>query len=1313
MRRLFIGLLILIVAIYSASGVIAENIPITKTFSQTELINEEPIIAWSGCRYEIVPSVYSAFISDSTISGIVEVANESKVLIQNVEFIGSPSIIVRDNACVILENFRLLSGGLTIMLLDNSYLKLAEGDTLGALSIIMNGSSKALIRAPYTYYTAWIECFEHSRLYVEADLRMSEIKLHDNATAYISEINFHCTIRAYDHSVAILNKTYSDSPSNMFYAYGSSRITLTEAHLNQTYVFLYNMAYLHSKNSELYSIEMHDCSLAHIERNEIYSVYSTSCGNLTIISSFIDHLQTNMYIESSIPSIYSGAYIMNSTVCEVTLYSPGITYLVNSEISILRYLVIHNRKLIVNETHVISTSNYTNFVNISSSIESAYILSKFVADNASLVIINRSSADVLLISVESAKIYDASTVTSLKSNVFVENTTMSGTFFMYDNTDLHVRNSTLQNSSVLISNSRIFVESSQLYFNITLRKSEAEFKDATISAQRVLTMESNIYLNRTNTMIEHMSINGRIIFENSNATITRAYVAFILINGSFVISNGIITSATNLDGILSGIFARETNILINENNIYSIGAIRCNLIFENYSALSSSLIELQDHSNLTIKANIKPLIAIVTHDFSEIKIENSSLEGVYGKYAVIEIKNSSMNRLSLGESHGIIYRSNISEITIDKIDIEVSESTINIIRALEGSVRINHSNVGEVELGKPQDYVAHKIRATALFVDGSEIDRITSFGGTIHIANSTVKSIISIFTNVSITNYSNVDFAWENFLITATGNVVINSNYIPPGTYARLLSVDASSNVNMTEPVILTNVSALNLTIINSSFAAICGLNAAFHIINSTVATALWLLKAQYVELTHVYVDAEAYPAAVEGNIIRINNLTAPDLLILGAENAIIQNFSVNYILCAPNFEMIDPWVIPPEPMPTTYIDLSTGDAYFAGLLYVSGSIKNTHIEYVYTLCASVSLNEAILSTLNAIYSNLTITTSTILELILYESTHITIYNSSVQFIKTHTWAWDYPIYPMDEYLHAIKSTINATYVHYSIIDAIVSLQGPRLDVPFLRTIYENTTLGELRFAIIDIYGLSLVNITGFKNVTIEALRVYCKMDKEPPIITVQVSTPIVYELGIEKNLIFTINDDSPKEYWILLNDSEALRNTYSSGVQITISLQDFINSPGNYLARIYASDQFGNVNSVDVPIIVYPMEPPVIVSAPPRIINITVGESIELSWTARDASPNTYKLYIDGNLSASGAWLSDIPVKYNFTASEVRKYNVTIIFKDQLDQTTVDSIIINVKPTPAPVTMTAIIAIVAIVGLAALAAFLLRRRKA
>ncbi|MEM2656778.1 MAG: hypothetical protein QXH98_05660 [Candidatus Korarchaeota archaeon] len=1312
MRRLLIGLLILIVAIYSASGVIAENIPITKTFSQTELINEEPIVAWSGCRYETVPSVYSAFISDSTISGIVEVANESKVLIQNVEFIDSPLIIVRDNACVILENFRLLSGGLTIMLLDNSYLKLAEGDTLGALSIIMNGSSKALIRAPYTYYTAWIECFEHSRLYIEADLRMSEIKLHDNATAYISEINFHCTIQAYDHSVAILNKTYSDSSSNMFYAYGSSRITLTEAHLNQTYVFLYNMAYLHSKNSELYSIEMHDCSLAHIERNEIYSVYSTSRGNLTIISSFIDYLQTNMYIESSIPSIYSGAYIMNSTVFEVALYSPGITYLVNSEISILEYLVIHNGTLIVNETHVISTSNYTNFVNVSSSIESAYILSKFVADNASLVIINRYSADVLLIGVESAKIYDASTVTSLKSNVFVENTTMPGTFFMYDNTDLHVRNSTLQNSSVLTSNSRIFVESSQLYLNnITLLKSEAEFKDATISAQGVLAVESNIYLNRTNTMIEDMNINGRIIFEGSNATITRAYVAFILINGSFVISNGIITSATNLDGILSGIFARETNILINENNIYSIGAIRCNLIFENYSALSSSLIELQDHSNLTIKANIKPLIRIVTHDFSEIKIENSSLEGVYGKYAVIEIKNSSMNYLSLDESHGIIYRSSISGITIDKIDIEVSESTINIIEALEGSVRINHSNVGEVELGTPQDYfVAHKIRATALFVDGSEIDRIASFGGTIHIANSTVGSIISIFTNVSITNHSNVDFAWENFLITATGNVVINSNYIPPGTYVCLLSVDASSNVNMTEPVILTNVSALNLTIINSSFVAIWGLNAALHVINSTIATVLRLLEAQCVELTHVYVDA----AAVEGNIIRINNLTAQHLLILGAENAIIQNFSVEYIFCAPNLEMImDPWVIPPEPMPTTYIDLSTGDAYFASLLYVSGSIKNTHIENAHTLCASVSLNEAILSTLHAIYSNLTITTSTILGLMLYESTHITIYDSSVQFIETHTWTWDYPIYPMDEYLHAIKSTINTTYVHYSIIDAIVSLQGPRLDVPFLRTIYENTTLGELRSAIIDIYGLSLVNITGFKNVTIEALRVYCKMDKKPPIITVQVSTPIVYELGIEKNLIFTINDDSPKEYWILLNDSEVLRNTYSSGVQITISLQDFINSPGNYLARIYASDQFGNVNSVDVPIIVYPMEPPVIVFAPPRIINITVGESIELSWTARDASPNTYKLYIDGNLSASGAWLSDIPVKYNFTASEVRKYNVTIIFKDQLDQTTVDSIIINVKPTPAPVTMTAIIAIVAIVGLAALAAFLLRRRRA
>ena len=76
---------------------------------------------------------------------------------------------------------------------------------------------------------------------------------------------------------------------------------------------------------------------------------------------------------------------------------------------------------------------------------------------------------------------------------------------------------------------------------------------------------------------------------------------------------------------------------------------------------------------------------------------------------------------------------------------------------------------------------------------------------------------------------------------------------------------------------------------------------------------------------------------------------------------------------------------------------------------------------------------------------------------------------------------------------------------------------------------------------------------------------------------------------------------------------------------------------------QINADDRFGNMAYVNISIEVYPAEAPTIVTSPPNIVNVAIGEEVVLSWKAEDKSPYIYEIYVDSNLNMSGAWLSGL----------------------------------------------------------------------
>ena len=191
----------------------------------------------------------------------------------------------------------------------------------------------------------------------------------------------------------------------------------------------------------------------------------------------------------------------------------------------------------------------------------------------------------------------------------------------------------------------------------------------------------------------------------------------------------------------------------------------------------------------------------------------------------------------------------------------------------------------------------------------------------------------------------------------------------------------------------------------------------------------------------------------------------------------------------------------------------------------------------------------------------------------------------------------------------------------------------------------------------------------------------------ENPEINLLNDTYIEYEYGAHLSVCFEIIEQFPSRYTVELNGTLIMNDSYTSGQTIKINLWEIIQAYGHYILHIEAYDKAGNVDTSDVEIEVFPAESPEITQKPEDTYNITQGESIVLSWTATDRSPDVYTIYINGEVNRTGKWTSGQKINLTFSTNTPGQYNITIVFTDKLGQKASHTVIINVIETTTTTT--------------------------
>jgi len=195
-------------------------------------------------------------------------------------------------------------------------------------------------------------------------------------------------------------------------------------------------------------------------------------------------------------------------------------------------------------------------------------------------------------------------------------------------------------------------------------------------------------------------------------------------------------------------------------------------------------------------------------------------------------------------------------------------------------------------------------------------------------------------------------------------------------------------------------------------------------------------------------------------------------------------------------------------------------------------------------------------------------------------------------------------------------------------------------------------------------------------------------LPSEAPNILSLNGTQIEYEYGLQVKACFNITDESPSNYEILLNNTEIASGTYSSGEIVCVELWNYIDSAGTYELNITAYDKAGNVGSESLIVKVLPASPPVIVDSPEDNYTLTISENITLNWTAVDATPGEYKIYVNGTIKSEGDWSNNTLISYIFKAESAGSYNITIVFTDKVGLSSSHTVIIEVQEvTTTPTT--------------------------
>lgn len=1283
---------------------------------------------------------HDAVFEDCVINGSVLVQGESKVLFNNVTFVGESYSEIYDthvrmkgfieiygDAEVVINNSVIKNPNpypVTIATYNNSELHLVNTTVDGTMIIVTAYDSSSVVATKlnssyfimaynyslinlvddvaitvFTYDFADIQifgyleqCFVWARnngfVYIgNVDINMSQISVGGQSSIYSQGANIYGTIGAENYSYVYLYDTYVDS------------------------LMMFNSPTLYAQSSNITHAYIAGSAVIDIDGGEIQDMTLT--------------WGSNPIIEDALgPS----GIISNANIQTIWIYSANIIRLQQCSIDTLNYAKVYNGTYVTADALGIDyDSAYNNYMDISSTINNAIempgiiigngveritvdspsigVILAYDSDNITIVNINTFST----ISVWQSELYlnglsiFGIDLMAYSSNISMDTITISGlapVSLEMNHCNLNIDNSNITLMEAGIMRSNIHMNNTLLSnTNITMRWATGEICNTN------LTGLSNIGLFNYSSLVLNLTVlNGWLNISESFAILDNSTVGNILLyevlleDGDFEMDGYVIKSYTG--HVISGVYMESdvnivgaliaygdieiTNGTLNfSNHVFTFVLSSDRTVFKVYDAtLYLYNVAYISGFNLSIKATETANVYLYDSNVTRILLDG-----------YLYLNHTEASEIEVYDSEIEVYQSSIDELDIYNSSLQANDSYFTEIEIISGNITMDNCTVTE-EIGGG-DFFAFiydgVVYESYVYIIDSNVSGYHSLcKGNVTIENTVLETVMSAFQHIYLID-TNVSMALNVSLFTE-GSIEIDNNNVVQGTPTYLLHKLGSSQIYMTMYAIalLQESPYLNVNISNSLYIALVALGGEIIIDNS-----------QFM-MMFIYTD---------------NSVYIKDTIVNGTEMDMPQ-FLTTQSLYVDNTTFISPMLGLECSGSSTVVN---SEVYTIQMFVISSSIsfEGTNI-YAMDTPANISISDSVvdienMESIDMIISNSTVDLANVSvvygglnSIFVADGTDLYGHNVSIdEIVMTHIFKYMIfvfvPSFPTDPLVRDINiylenSTIRSKYPKYYYLDTpfgvIIDNESITGDYS-LKTKYINSDISSAKPAFMfEVAAYGKASIRGYKgDKEIKAVVVDALTDTTPPEIDSVNGTYVEYELGLEEYLQYVLKDEeSPTNYTVELDGVEIMSGTYTNNFVLTVNLTAHITTAGTYTIDIYAYDSEMNEGHNSTTVKVLPAEPPEIITSPEDSYNLTVGEKIKLNWSARDNSPDTYELYVNGDLKQDGLWTSGQIIQYVFDATDVGTYNITIVFKDKIGLSSKHTVTINVKEvvtTSTPTTTT------------------------
>jgi len=1244
------------------------------------------------------------YVEDADIFGSVFIGAQSIVKFRNVVFSGDDQeLIIEDDAVVYFENVEF-SESIAIQVLDNAEAYFSNVEFMNTVNINTTGSAHLLLDSSTLNMTIMylkdyssmtiensniveninVACTEYSVIeFMDIDQTMaaSYITLYNSTT--LSMLNFTANeliVTLVDHATASLTNVTGVSQSQIhLYDYSTAYIAFS----NITQVFTYLATFCNFMGPPYGSSVI-------VTNSTVYSMWVYSIATSYIYGSNIDFVENVSVFEGNV--VMTGDVISSSDVNTSniiwdqfttvnTISSANDYYFRNSNVTFMGVQTTWKNYYLVNSTALLNNAEIISAYLIDSELtgENSTIFSDLYAETSAIELrnTNLSTSWGFFEICDSTVMLDNCTASLFSfeakgSEITFVNVSMEASLTLnVQDSWLALSDSILNSSSWLgyIINSTVSVETSELY-QISFLMSYGNVYNSSLTFIGVdydcnlSIVDSTILI----FMVYEMHITGGSLTLNSTGIYgTGTYeMGATLANTSIyglMITTLYISSATvDMDSVdINEIYAGPTNLTIAYSEVNWLYATESYIVLNNVTIYEETMF-----SNATVEIYDSRI---------------NSIDFMYGTdmplnvYSDIYINNTEFNEtFIITNGNAYINNSNIEMMMVFLANVTLNHTTVTMLMKGYG-----FNGTGQLINNVPSgDYVEYVTVDASCTIFTESIGIVGGLNGTLTIRNTSaflVAGIGNSFIKVYNTSLYQV-FAFDS------STIILNDTQAL--TFATFNDAQVYMS-NVTLNFITSYLEEIVMFIANNSRLFIENVTLFVNITYSygpppiIIADSAQLFGENFTYEYYVQYGDMPFGFLVYGNESRVilshSNVSAP--MVFGGVCE-FYNTRLSGVSFIGGLSPIEFKIINNE----TFINSTLG--VVTGEYAMYGDIWNVTFEPIYLVVQNAALDFILLAgNTTAEIENVTLNTrpmeGPISVISYYDLVQLHAVNLTASMSAALGIAYGFI------FLAPCNDSLSVTYEYSTITDLIsydYFVDGAGYVEFDSGTTYESTanliqrldTYTNCDFStainVTNIYidGFIDANISGYRWAPyprpIGSLLLFRQHEYVPPYILSSTDN-VTFEVDMTvPQVTFTITEDHPDYYELLLNGTVIESGSYTTGKVVTFDPNMQLPSDGYFQLILWANDTEGNFDSKTVEITRHPAESPVITNAPTSVI-WTNETPVPLSWTAEDIFPDNYTLYVNGTKEVEDSWSSGVAVTYNLDKAD-GVYNVTIIFYDE-----------------------------------------------